>query len=213
MRLLARHSNRVMWFHSNISFSCFARRHSIPFERLTPAPFSQLIYCLVDIPALSGSPPVAPTCGSVQRDAPSIIPHMGGESLRQSRLNYIIVRAPPDSTHLSSSKMLQKTPPTHTHISSPVVCSSKDACAGLRYGGGGTARCLDESIRLWRQSGRCGGSAQPEAVKRGSRATFHSLQRPSVTREAEELKENQLVFQCKSSIWVFKGQINIIPLH
>lgn len=74
------------------------------------------------------------------------------------------------------------------------------------------ALCLNESIRLWWGSGGCGESEEPEAVNRGSGATFHSLQRPSVTRKAEELKENQL-FQRKSSIWVLKGQINIIPLH
>lgn len=105
----------MTWFHGNISFSCFARRHSIPFERLTPAPFSQLIYCLADAPALSGSPPVAPTCGSVLRDAPSIIPHMGGESFRQSRLNYIIVRAPPTPPTWVPPKCSKKHhPPTHT---------------------------------------------------------------------------------------------------
>lgn len=54
------------------------------------------------------------------------------------------------------------------------------------------ALCLDESIRLWWESRGCGESEEPEAVNRGLGATFHSLQRPSVTRKTEELKENQL---------------------
>lgn len=68
------------------------------------------------------------------------------------------------------------------------------------------ALCLDESIRLWWESGGCGESEEPEAVNRGSRATLHSLQRPSVTQEAEELKENQLFFSASRVFGSLKGR-------
>lgn len=82
--------------------------------------------------------------------------------------------------------------------------------------GGGWRGWRSASMRASVCGGRaegCGESEELEAVNRGLGATFYFLRRPSVNREAEELKENQLVFQCNSRIWVFKGQINIIPQH
>lgn len=174
-------------------------------ERLAPAPFSQLIYCLADDATLSGSPPVAPACRPVQCDALSILPYVGGESLRQSRLNYIIVKALLLPPRLRPKWAKKNT--THTHSSSPVVCSSKDSCTGSRYEGGKkTVLCLDESIRLWWESGGCGESEETEAVNRGLRATFHSPQRPSVNWEAEELKENLLFFSATRVFGCLKGK-------
>lgn len=85
------------------------------FERRAPAAFSQLIYGLADVATLSGSPPVAPTCKPVQCDALSILPYVGAESLRQSRLNYIIVEALPLPPPPDCLQNVPKKHHPHTH--------------------------------------------------------------------------------------------------
>lgn len=176
------------------------------FERRTPAAFSQLIYGLADVATLSGSPPVAPTCKPVQCDALSILPYVGGESLRQSRLNYIIVKAP-----WLPPKCAKKTPPTHTSAprwsAHPRTVALGWDMRGWKKKNGALPRWEHPSVvggwRVWREWRDWGSEPRLES----------DLPLPPEAISHPGGWGAQSFFQCKLSIWVFKGQINIIPLH